>query len=88
MIAVKTYSLYGILSLVEGYSINEVIEACEKATGRPGDPARFAATLQKIARNLTGKRNIRWNKSSKVRRNGISGKVKEDRPPSLWAARL
>jgi hypothetical protein len=47
--------LYGILSLVEGHSINEVIEACEKATGRPEDSARFAATLQKIARNLIGK---------------------------------
>jgi hypothetical protein len=34
---------------------------------------------KKLIRNLSGKRNIRWNKSLKVRGNGIRGKGEEDK---------
>jgi UDP-glucose 4-epimerase len=57
-------SEYGYLSLVEGYSVNKAIEACEKATGRrPGAPARLVASSQKLMKSFAEKRNIRWNKS-------------------------
>ena len=53
--AIKIPKWVGCLSLVEGYSVNEVMETCEKVTGRkavieytdrrPGDPARLVASL-------------------------------------------
>ncbi len=53
-----------------GYSVKEVIETCEKVTGRKtfieyidrrlGVPARLVALSQKIMKNLAGKRNVRW----------------------------
>ncbi|OXB93124.1 hypothetical protein B9L23_18660 [Parageobacillus galactosidasius] len=49
-----------------------------------GAPRRALLHLRKkFTKNLAGKRNIHWNKSSKARGNGISGKVKKDRPPLL-----
>jgi UDP-glucose 4-epimerase len=53
------------LSLVEGYSINEVMETCEKTTGRkavieytarrPSAPVRLVASSQKIDEELDWK---------------------------------
>jgi UDP-glucose 4-epimerase len=52
-----------------GYSVKEVIETCEKVTGRkavieytdrrPGDPAALSHPRKKFMKNSAGKRNIR-----------------------------
>lgn len=44
----------------------------ESTARRPGDPARLVASSQKIYEELAGKQNIRRNKSSKARGNGIN----------------
>jgi UDP-glucose 4-epimerase len=56
------FIMYGCLSLVEGYSVNEVIETCEKVTGRKdvmestdrrlGTSERLVASSQKIYEEL------------------------------------
>jgi hypothetical protein len=44
---------------------------------RPGAACLFLG--EDLIRNRAGKRNIRWNKSSKARGNGISGKDYNDK---------
>ena len=75
-----------------GYSVKEVIETCEKVTGRkavieytdrrPGDPARLAASPHlRITWLESGI--FRWNQSSKARGNGIAETVRKVSLPCL-----
>lgn len=72
----------GCLTLVEGYSVNEVMETYEKVTHRnaviestdrrPGDPARLVAFSQKIYEELGWKAGYSLEQIIKARGNGIN----------------
>jgi UDP-glucose 4-epimerase len=75
--------MYGCLALVEGYSLKEVMETCEKVTGRKaviestdrrlGGLARLVASLKKIYYKEPGwKAEYSLEQSSKARGNGIN----------------